>query len=220
MLVVIAPKAPLEVRLGFGGFGSCLSGFAAIMLWRNWMHVFLQESGIREYRQRRSRSLRYDQVDELLYTSLRIFGHGSYIHTVQKLALKSNRLAGPPLVCTLIFKEADGRSHAEAGTPLTKVRDRISSAIAARLFERLAREPTVDWTPEVRISKRGLELSNHRSVWKLVEWRKISRYEMEGGTLKLWIEGETTPRHQISTSQSNFYPAYSLALRLHSQAKV
>jgi hypothetical protein len=219
MLVVAAPTAPMEVRLGGLGFGSCLSGFAAVMLWRNWMLVFLQEFGVREYRQRRGRSLRYDEVDELIYSSARIFGHGSYIHTVQKLALKSNRLAGPPLVCTLIFKEADSRSPAEAKTALADVRNRVSYSLADRFLGRLGGEATVDWTPEVRISTRGLEFADRHGNWELAEWRHVSRYEMSNGTLKFWLEAEAKPRLQINTTQPNFYPGYALALRLQKRAK-
>jgi hypothetical protein len=92
VLVIFAPEAPLGARVGLPLLGCCVTGFAALMLWRNWMHVFLQERGIREYRQRRGRSLPYDQVDEVVYSSARLFAHGSYIHTVQKLALRSDRL--------------------------------------------------------------------------------------------------------------------------------
>jgi hypothetical protein len=219
LLVVALPAAPMEVRLGFFGFGSCLGGFAVIMMRRNWMHVFLQEYGVREYRQRRGRSLRYDEVDELIYSSARIFGHGSYIHTIQKLALKSNHLAGPPLVCTLIFKEADGRSPAEAKTALTDVRNRVSYSLADRFLERLEREATVDWTPEVRISMRGLEFADRHGNRELAEWRNVSRYEMKNGTLSLWLDAEAKPRLEINTAQPNFYPAYPLALRLQRRAK-
>jgi hypothetical protein len=214
ILVVAAPTAPMEMRLGFFGFGLCLGGFAVIMLRRHWMHVFLQEFGVREYRQRRGRSLRYDQVDEMFYTSLRLFGHGSYIHTVQKLALKSNGAQGSPLVCTSIFKEADGRSPTEARTALTEVRDRVSYFLADRFSERLTREATVDWTPEVRIATRGLEIKDHHGNWELTEWRNVSRYEMKNGTLGVWFNAEAKPRVQITSAQANFYPAYALALRL------
>jgi hypothetical protein len=219
MLVVAAPIAPMLMRLVFPPFGLCLSGFAVIMWRRHLMYVFLQEFGIREYRQGRGRSLRYDHVDELFYTSLRLFGHGFYVHTVQKLALKSNGLAGPPFVCTLIFKEADGRSPTEARTALTEVRDRVSHSLADRFLERLERESTVDWTPEVRIAPRGLDITDRHGNWELVEWRNVSRYEMGNGTLSLWLDAEAKPRLQINSAQANFYPAYALALRLRGRAK-
>lgn len=114
MLVVGAPTAPIGVKVSFFLFGAGVAGLALWMLWRHWMHVFLQERGIREYRQRRGRSLPYNQADEITYSSLRVFMNGSYIHTVEKVALKSDREAGPPLVCTHIFKEADGRAPGEA----------------------------------------------------------------------------------------------------------
>jgi len=218
MLIVAAPNAPLDVRLGFLLFGSCLTGFALIMLWRNWMHVFLQETGIREYRQRRGRSLPYDQVDELIYSSLRIFAHGSYIHTVQKLALKSERLPGPPAVCTLIFKEADGRAPAEAKTVLVGVRDQVSFKLAMQLHGRISRDDAFDWTPEVRFTARGLQLADKQGRVEIVEWRRIGRHEISQGTLRLWLEGEDQPRLQISTSKPNFYPAYFLLLNLRKQA--
>lgn len=212
MLVVIAPNAPTGVRVGFFLFGLSINLFAAIMLWRHWMRVFLQELGIREYRQGHGRSLRYDQVDEMFYTSLRVFMHGSYIQTVQKLALKSERLPGPPLVCTWIFKEADGRAPAEANTAVTRVRDKISARLADRFLERVRREESVEWAPEARITGRGLELVDRGG--ELVPWRRVSRCEIDQGTCSLWLDAEAKPRLKISTSVPNFYPACSLARRL------
>ena len=200
--------------------GSLLCGFTGIMLRRHWMHVFLQERGIREYRQRQGRSLRYDDVDELTYSSLRIFMSGFYIHTVQKLALKSHGLQGPPLVSTLIFKEADGRSAFESQTALTDVRDRISSVIDERLLEALGREGTVDWTPESRIGARGLDLADRKGTCHFVEWRRVSKMEAWQGMLRLWVDSEVNPRLETTTAQPNFFPAYSLALRLWEQGKM
>ena len=149
-LVVLAPAAPLEIRIGFFLFGAALATFAGVMLWRHLLHVYLQESGIREYRQWRGRSLAYDQVDEMLYSSLRLFMHGGYIHTIQKLTLKANPMPGPHLVCTHIFKEADSDAPAEAATPVVAVRDSVSRLLMQRLAQPLAREGAVDWTAEVR----------------------------------------------------------------------
>jgi hypothetical protein len=218
MLIVAAPGAPLEVRLGFLLFGGCLTGFASIMLWRNWMHVFLQETGIREYRQRHGRSLPYDQVDEVIYSSLRIFAHGSYIHTVQKLALRSEQTPGSPAVCTLIFKEADGRAAAEAKTALVGVRDQVSLRLAMQLNALVSRDGAIDWTPEARITARGLQLVDKQGHLEIVEWRRIGRDEIANGTLRLWLDGEDRPRLQIGTSKPNFYPIYFLLFQLRKQA--
>jgi hypothetical protein len=194
--------------------GLSLGAFVGIMLWRNWMHVFLQARGIREYRQKRARSLPYDQVDELTYSSLRIFLHGSYIHTLQKLALKSHHMPGPPLVCTLIFKEADGHSSIEARSALTEVRNMLSDQLEERFLQRLRREKTVDWTPEIRIGLRGLDLADRKGVKEYVEWQRVSKMEANQGMFRLWVDSDVNPRLQTSTSQPNFFPAYSLALRL------
>ena len=60
------------------------------------MRVYLQEHGIREYRQGRGRSLPYEQVEQMLYSTMRIFMHGSYVHTLQKLALYGDEEPKPP----------------------------------------------------------------------------------------------------------------------------
>jgi hypothetical protein len=214
--VAAAAAAPLAVRLGVPALGLCLGGFAAVMLWRNWMHVFLQERGIREYRHGRGRSLAYDAVDEVLYTSARIFMHGSYIRTVQKLALRSGQTPGPLLVCTLLFKEADGRAAAEARTPLTQVRDAVALPLAERLLKRVLRGQTVAWAPGVRVGRRGVE-AEERGAWSLVEWREVSKLDVEQGAVRLWVPGGTRPRLSVGLTEPNSYPAYLAALKLMRQ---
>ena len=90
----------------------------------------------------------------------------------------------------------------------------MSHFLADRFLQCLAREATVDWTPEVRIATRGLEIKDHHGNWELTEWRNVSRYEMKNGTLNLWFDADAKPRVQINSAQANFYPAYALALRL------
>jgi hypothetical protein len=207
------PAAPLALRLGLFGLGLCLGGFALVMLWRNWVHVFLQERGVREYRHGKGRSLAYDQVDELQYSALRLFHGGAYIHTVQKLALRSERSPGPPLVCTLILKEADGRAPTEARTALTRVRDAVALLLAERLLQRILRDEAIAWTPGVRISRHGLEI-DQGSALELVEWRQVHKLDAGQGTLRLWTQGGTAPRVQMSMAQPDFYPAYVAAVKL------
>jgi hypothetical protein len=217
MGVVAAPTAPLGVRLGLFGLGLCLSGFSAVMLWRHWMYVFLQERGIREYRRGKGRSLAYDLVDEVRYSSARIFLNGSYIHTVQKLALRSGLSREPPLVCTLIFKELDGDAPGEARTALTQVRDATSLFLADRFLERIMRDETVVWAPGVRINRRGVETED-RGAWALVEWGRVSKMDIDEGTLQLWTHEESKPRLRLSMTEPNSYPAYAMALRLMRQS--
>lgn len=219
MLVVASPTAPAGVKVGFFLFGAGVAGFALWMLWRHWMHVFLQERGIREYRQRRERSLPYDQADEITYSSLRIFMNGSYIHTVEKVALKSDRAPGPPLVCTHIFKEADGRAPGEAQTPLLNVRNAVSLRLAERMSEQIAREAAIEWTPELRIRGRGLELIDAHGGCELVEWDRLSRLEIDYGKLKLFHDGNDRPRLEMPVARPNFYPAYFVAVRLWQEAR-
>jgi hypothetical protein len=218
MGIVAVPAAPLGVRLGIFGLGLCLSGFALVMLWRNWMHVFLQERGVREYRHGKGRSLAYDQVDELQYSALRLFHGRAYIHTVQKLALRSERSPGPPLVCTLILKEADGRAPAEARTALTQVRDAVALLLAERLLQRILRDEVIAWTPGVRISRDGLEIDQGGTL-ELVAWRQIHKLDAGLGTLRLCTQGGTAPRLQLSMTQPGFYPAYVVAVKLIEQSR-
>jgi hypothetical protein len=220
--IVFLPVSKTSIGGGitFIVVGLSLCGFVFVMLRRNWMHVFLQERGIREFRQKRGRSLRYDQVDELTYSSLRIFLHGLYMHTVQKLALKSHNVPGPPLVCTLIFKEADGRSSSETRSALTDVRNWVSDLLEDRFLQRLGREATVDWTPEVRIGLHGLDLANRNGVREYVAWQRVSKMETDQGWFRLWVDADVKPLLQTTTAQPNFFPAYSLALRLWKRSGV
>ena len=222
LTTLLMPLTRLSISGGaaFISVGSLLCGFTGIMLRRHWMHVFLQERGIREYRQRQGRSLRYDDVDELTYSSLRIFMSGFYIHTVQKLALKSRGLQGPPLVSTLIFKEADGRSAFESPTALTDVRDRISSVIDERLLEAsAARERLIGRLRSVSarvvwiwlIARAPVISSNGPGS---ARWKPGRGCYGSGSTRKSKAGLETT------TPRPNFFPAYSLALILWEHGKM
>jgi hypothetical protein len=218
VLVAAAPSAPLNVRLGLPGVGLGICAFAAIMLWRNWMHVFLQELGIREYRQGCGRTLRYDLVDRITYTSLRIFMHGSYIHTVQKVAFEAKDQEGPPLVSTRIFKESEGLSARETRTALTEARDRVSGLLADQMLKRVQRQGSLEWTPQVRITMAGLEIADRNGRWETAEWRRIDRYEIQDGTLHIWLADEAAATLKISSGHPNFYPALALVHRLRKQA--
>jgi hypothetical protein len=217
--LILAPVSRVSILGGiaFIGVGLSLCVFVGIMLRRYWMHVFLQERGICEYRQGRARSLRYDQVDELTYSTLRIFMHGFYIHTVQKLALKSHGLPGPPLVSTLIFKETDRRSSSETRTALTDVRKMVSERLEDMFVQKLRLGEMVDWTPELRIGSRGLDVADRKGVGEHVEWQRVTNLEVNQGIFRLWVNSNAKPLHQTTTAQPNFFPAYSLALRLWKQ---
>lgn len=217
-LVVFAPAAGLYFRIVSVCFGGGLIALALVALWRRWMHVYLQQHGIREYRQRRGRSLPYEKVDAVTYSALRIFMHGSYIHTVEKLALKSNDAPGPPLVCTHIFKEPDPHSAGETRTPVLDVRNALCPALTVRLSRRLARENGLIWTPGLRIHTGGLEVLDTKAGAQVFEWRRLSRIAIEDGKLRIWVDADTRPRVDTSTTVPNFYPNYFLALQLRKQA--
>ena len=211
-LVVFAREAPMYFRI----FALCLGGglviLALVALWRRWMHVFLQEHGIREYRQRRGRSLPYDKVDEVTYSAIRIFMHGSYIHTVEKLAMRSTTLPGPPLVCTHIYREPNPQGG-ETGTPLLDVRNVISAGLTLRLSKRLAAEHGLDWTPNLRLHQGGLEILDGKAGAQVIEWRRLSKLEIQHGKLRIWVDADSRPRIATPTTAPNFYPIYFLAMQ-------
>ena len=123
-------------------------------------------------------------------------------------------MLGPPLVCTLILKEADGHSSFEARSALTDVRNMLSDQLEERFLQRLRREGTVDWTPEIRIGLRGVDLADRKGVKEYVEWQRVSKMEANQGMFRLWVDTDVNPFLQTTTSQPNFFPAYSLAMRL------
>ena len=214
--LVLLPASAGSIAGGllFIGIGLGLCVFVVIMAQRYRMHVFLQEHGICEYRQGQPRSLRYDQVDELTYSSGRIFMHGSYVHTVQKLALKSHMLPGPPLVCTLILKESDGRSPSESRSAVTIARNMTSSMIEERLRRRLGRDGAIDWTSDLRIKSSGLDVAHRKGGWSFVEWYRIKKMDVHEGMFGLWVDADTRPLLRTTSAQPNFFPAYSIAIRL------
>jgi hypothetical protein len=144
---------------------------------------------------------------------LRIFMHGSYIHTIEKLALKSDHASGPPLVCTHVFKESDPRSEGETCTPVLLVRNTICASLAVRLSSRLARENGLDWRPGLRIYPSGLEILDSKMGARFVEWRRLSRIEIEQGRLRIWVDADVRPCVETPTSVPNFYPIYFLAMQ-------
>jgi hypothetical protein len=218
MLVVLAPTAPWEVKLGLSTVGFGLSAFAAIMLWRNWMYVFLQERGIREYRQGKPRSLHYDEVATLFYTSGRIFSHGSYVHTVQKLALQADEPEAKPLVCTHIFREPDGRALAEARTPLTQMRDVVARRLADRLLTQVRRGEAARWSDDIQIGPDGLLISPGVGREDQIAWSRIHRIALNEGVCQIEIDDDQKPRWKIKSSEPNFWPALVLVQRMRSTA--
>jgi len=141
-----------------------------------------------------------------------------YIHTVQKLALKSHDLPEPPLVSTLIFIEADGHSPVETRTAITDVRKMVSDRLEELFVQKLGRGETVDWTPELRIDWRGLDVVDRRGAGKHVEWQQVTSLEVNQGIFRLWVDSVAKPLYQTTTAEPNFFPAYSLALRLWKQS--
>ena len=214
VLVPAVPAAPLEVKLGMGLFGLGLIAFVAIMAWRYWMHVFLQEQGICEYRQGKPRSLRYDQVATLHYTSLRIFSHGSYVHTVQKVAIQADEPESKPLVCTHIFREADGRAPAETRTPLTLVRDQVTPRLADRLHAQLRRGQAVPWSDTVQVGLDGLIVAEGAGREEQIAWSRVSRIAIDEGVCQISIDGESAPRWKLKSAEPNFWAVLNLVERL------
>lgn len=210
MAIIAAPNAPPDVRFGFFAFGGGMVVFSLVMLWRNWMHVFLQQRGICEYRQRRRRCLAYDDVEIIIYSSLRIFMNGAYMHTVQKLALGSEETRNRPLVCTNVYKETD-HSGVEMATAVTQVRDAIAQRLANEFLLELERG-TIPWGPKVRVHRRGIELERTADNWELIEWSRIGRYESDQAVFRIWIDADPSAAIQVKTTVPNFYPVLSIVL--------
>jgi hypothetical protein len=78
------------------------------------------------------------------------------------------------------------------------------------LGRRLDSEGSIEWSSEVRIGTRGLEIASDDGSCECVAWSRITRLDIEGEVLRCWVDAETSPRVQIPTTLVNFYPLYLL----------
>ena len=81
------------------------------------------------------------------------------------------------------------------------------------------REGTVDWTPNLRIRSGGLEVSDRKRGTTFVEWRQISKMELNEGMIELGVGNHVKPLLRTTSAGPNFFPAYSLAQRLWQRSR-
>src|SRR4051794_9435868 len=186
--------------------GVLLAG--GLLLWQNvGRGAALHEQGLRHYHRGGQQVVLYRDVDELTFQSTRIFHHGSYVSTVHHLGLRPADSAVPPLTFSHVYKERTGLITGYADpTAVQRLADAIAAAVAGRMADRLARGESVPWTPGLRLTGRGFEITEKGGGWESVAWDRVARVELEQGVCRLWVEGEAKPRAEVKAGATNFFP--------------
>ena len=205
------------------GLAYLVAGILRIWKWRGGA-LFLHERGIREHRAGRDSVVRFDQVADMKYQSTRVFVHGSYGGTVERLSVRPGGAGGQWLYFQRQWKEKTGLATGYTETSeVDRVARSISHIIAQRMSARLAGGETVPWTSRMRLNRDGVELSRTRWYecelsdlfrrqprWEFFAWNEIDRAEFNQGVLFLWVQGQKTPRLRVLTGDVNFQSGYAL----------
>ena len=141
------------------------------------------------------RVVRYQDVTEMTFRATRMYYNGAYTGTLQEIGVKTDESGNRPLVFHHSYRERAGlpTGYRDA-TPLNHLCDLLTTQIARRMADRLGRGESVEWTPAMRISSRGVEVVNRAGAADDVDWDRIARVDVERGVFRLWVEGVDKPR--------------------------
>ena len=183
---------------------------------------YLHERGLRVRDGKGWRVVRYEDVTEMTFRATRMYYNGAYTGTLQEIGVKTDESGNRPLVFKHSYRERSGlQTGYRDATPLNHLCDLLTAQIARRMADRLGRGESVEWTPAMRISSRGVEVVNRAGAADDVDWDRIARVDVERGVFRLWVEGVDKPRVEVPVGGPNFFPGYALVLqRLQGQPAI
>ncbi len=183
---------------------------------------YLHERGLRVRDGKGWRVVRYEDVTEMTFRATRMYYNGAYTGTLQEIGVKTDESGSRPLVFKHSYRERSGlQTGYRDATPLNHLCDLLTAQIARRMADRLGRGESVEWTPAMRISSRGVEVVNRAGAADDVDWDRIARVDVERGVFRLWVEGVDKPRVEVPVGGPNFFPGYALVLqRLQGQPAI
>jgi hypothetical protein len=156
---------------------------------------------------RRTRVLRYADLEAFSYSAIRHFHHGAYTGTSLGLSFEpAAERKAERIRYNVTLRNAD--------TELDNLRDQVSQMMAARMAQRLAAKQPADWTRRLRFLPEGIEYRPpgffSRKEPVLVRYADIRHYTLEKGTFFLWVGDHKKPLVREATAARNFFPGYYL----------
>ncbi len=167
----------------------------------------------------------YSDLEQMTFSATRFFNHDHYMGTHDRMTLTAPAFGPKPVSLHIRRKEAGLRRRGDSGDtgPMARAAERISAIMAGRMTERLRRGETIAWTPRMKITTTGIQTTpagfldrDLRRItargegkpgdWTPVPWEKIRAADLQDGTFRLWVHGESSPRVQLPMEAPNLHP--------------
>ncbi len=188
-------------------------GFAAF--YKKRASLRCHEHGVCKTGLTRETKLRYADVETFTYSATRHFLNGVYNGTTLAMAFTPRPEAG-----------SEGISYNTSLTgmddELENLREQISNVIGERMARELSWGRQVQWTPNLRLLPEGVE---YRPVGFLgrkdplvIPYDTISNFDLDDGTLHIWVHGQDKSMVQEQVSQPNFFPGLVVLSHLFSES--
>lgn len=157
------------------------------------------------------RTLRYAEMENFTYSSVRHYHNGVYTGTRFAMHFEP---AWERRKEAIRYKISLRNSDDE----LDRLRDVVARIISGRLRERLAADGEVPWLSSATFTSQGL-VTRPPGLFKrkeaiLVPYTEVDTYQFDRGTFKLTRKGDTNPVLQCGTGERNFFPGMVLLFDL------
>ena len=91
------------------------------------------------------------------------------------------------------------------------MRDRVAAIIATRLLKRLETERALDWTPQVRIRREGLDVATPQGTWRVIPWDLVATIAIDGPQCRISFRNNASSEIKLSAVQPNLHAMLSVA---------
>jgi len=216
-LVPVPPPGPPHAMLVMGlivaaGGAFCLVVGLVRLIPNMGASWHLHEHGVRLLQRSKELVLRYEDVDEITFKTVRVYFHDVCTGEVDEATFTSHA-PGKQAVRIKQVRRPGTVSGSDLNQPgaLAQACDKIAGLIANRMLTRIGRGESIAWVRSIRLRADGLEIES-RTGPERIEWSQIDKFGIEQGSFHLWRSGETRPFLKLPTHLPNFFPGYRVLL--------
>jgi len=179
-------------------------------VWLGWSVFRCHENGVWKQTPLGARSLRYDDVGRFQYSAVKHYHHGAYLGTQITMRFV------PATPGAKTFKYST-RTKGE-DDDLERLRDSVSRNLAQRMAEKFAAGEVVPWTKNMEFTTDGIRYRAigfvGRKLSEVLRWEDYVRWEMSGGTIRLFARGIKKAVMTEQAAAENFWPGFYFLQRL------
>ncbi|MGQ0636007.1 MAG: hypothetical protein ACT4QC_15460 [Planctomycetaceae bacterium] len=211
--------AGLAVALARGRFGpvipaailGAIAGFVWLVVLSQYVRFRCHDLGVSRRWLWREERLRFADVATFAYSAVRQYVKGGYAGTTFTLSFVARPGVKPrKLVYSKTLRNADHE--------LDRLRDHVSSIIAAGMAQEYRERQVVGWTEGLRFLQEGLEYRAAGFLGRkppvILRFDQIQGYDAQQGVFQLWVYGVRKPVVKEQVGAPNFFPGYLLLAQL------